>query len=173
VNLVLSAFHYRLAGLIVGVPVSDATLQYRNVSSARATGFEAEVNGHPTGWLELAGAFSAQHSRGNEGRERLENSPPYLAHFRASVPLVRDRLLASFAVRYLGARLTAYADEVPPAAVMDMTVTATRIPHLDLQIGVRNLLDRAYSDPLSSEHATRLMPAAGRSLYVRLVWRSE
>ena len=36
-NFITSAFHYRLRGLIEGVPVGDNILQYRNAATADAT----------------------------------------------------------------------------------------------------------------------------------------
>jgi len=75
VNLITSAFHYRLGGLIEGVPISDTELQYRNTSRADATGLEMEVNGQPTDWLETVGSFSVQRTRAIDSGGRLQNSP--------------------------------------------------------------------------------------------------
>jgi outer membrane receptor protein involved in Fe transport len=172
-NVIVSAYQYRLRGLIVGEPAGDGFLQYQNGPGVRSTGIEAEVNGRPTGWLEMSASFSAERTRNNDSSQ-LQNSPPRMAQFRASVPLARQRLLLAGGVRYLGPRMTAYGDSLNGVALADVTLTATRInPHFDLQFGVRNLFNTSYADPLSTEHATRLMPGAGRSLYVRMVWRQE
>jgi iron complex outermembrane receptor protein len=173
-NLVTSVFHYRLGGLIVGVPISESRLQYQNVSRARATGFEVEINGRPANWLEAAAAFSVQRTRAADSSQRLQNSPVRLGQFRASVPLASQRLMLSGAVRYLGSRLGAYGDPVSAATLVDLTATATRLgPGLELQLGIRNVLDTSYADPLSAEHATQRMPAAGRSIFLRLTWRHD
>ncbi|MFB3777112.1 MAG: TonB-dependent receptor plug domain-containing protein [Bryobacteraceae bacterium] len=174
IKLITSAFHYRLGGLIVGVPVTEDKLQYRNVSKATATGVELEVNGRPKDWLETAASFSMQRTRGAHAGQRLENSPVRLGQARASLRLINDRLLLAGAVRYLGSRLSAYGDRVPAVTLADVTVTATRLhPLLELQFGIRNLWNTAYADPMSPEHATRLMPGPGRSVYARLAWRHE
>jgi len=174
VNLITSAFHYRLAGLIAGVPLEGGTLQYRNASRADATGLEMEVNGQPTDWLETAGSFSIQRTRGINAEDRLENSPVRMAQFRASTPLARQRLILGGAVRYMGSRLGADGTAVGAVTLADLTVTAPRVhPRLELQFGIRNLLNTAYSDPLSPEHITHLMPRAGRSVYLRMAWRHE
>jgi iron complex outermembrane receptor protein len=173
-NLVTSVFHYRMGGLIAGVPISDTRLQYQNVAQARATGLEMEVNGRLVGRLETAASFSIQRTRGMDASQRLQNSPTRMGQLRASFPLARQRLILSGAVRYLGARLAAYGDPVPAATLLDLTATATRIgPGMELQCGVRNVLDTSYSDPLSAEHATQRMPGAGRSLFLGLTWRPD
>ncbi len=174
VNLITSVFRYGLTNLIEGVPVSEDTLQYRNTWRATAVGVEAELNGHPLDWLETVGSFSVQRTRGIDDRQHLQNSPARLAQFRASVPLWRQRLLVSGAARYVGSRLSAYAERVPAVALADLTVTAQRLhPRLDIQFGVRNLLNRPYSDPLSPEHTPHFLPGAGRNVYLRLIWRNE
>ncbi len=174
VKLITTAFHYRLGDMIVGVPVSDDTLQYRNASKATATGAEFEVEGHPSEWLETAVSFTMQRTRGINSTAHVENSPGRLAQFRASIPLPGKRIFIAGAVRYVGSRLTAYSESAPRATIADLTFTAHRPQSgLQLQMGVRNLLNTAYSDPLSPEHATRLMPASGRTLFVRLTWRDD
>jgi len=53
-----------------------------------------------------------------------------------------------------------------------LTVTARRLDsRMEVQFGIRNLMNTAYADPLSPEHLTHLMPGAGRSAYVRVAWR--
>jgi iron complex outermembrane receptor protein len=173
-SLTASAFHYRLGGLIVGVPVSETSLQYQNASRAQATGFETELSAQPAGWLAAVASFSVQRTRGVNSGERLPNSPVRLGQFRASIPLARQRLILSGALRYLASRLDAYGGHVPAATVVDFTATASRLrTGMELQFGVRNVLDKSYSDPLSPEHATQRMPAAGRAVFVRLAWRHD
>jgi outer membrane receptor protein involved in Fe transport len=174
VNLIASVFRYGLTNLIEGVPISVDTLQYRNAWRASAVGVEAELNGHPLDWLETVGSVSVQRTRGIDGQQRLQNSPARLVQFRASAPVWRQRLIVSGAVRYVGSRLSAYVDRIPAVTLADLTVTAQRIhPRLDCQFGVRNLLNRQYSDPLSPEHTPHFLPGVGRNVYVRLIWRNE
>lgn len=173
-NLVASAFHYRLADLIVGVPVGVDRLQYRNASRAGATGLEVEVNSEPAAWLQTVASFSLQRTRCGNSGIRLQNSPVRLGQFRAAAPLLRHRLMVGGAVRYIGSRLGADSSSVPAATLADVTFTAPRsFQGLAFQFGIRNLFNRAYADPLSPEHATLLLPGAGRSVYLRMTWRHE
>jgi hypothetical protein len=61
---------------------------------------------------------------------------------------------------------------VRAATLTDFTATTKGLhPQFDLQFGVRNLLDRAYSDPMSDEHLIPELRRAGRSFFFRLLWR--
>lgn len=173
-NFVASAFHYGLAGLIEGVQVRPDALQYRNASRAQATGLEFEINGRPMEWLDAAASVSIQRTRGADSSRYLPNSPAQLGTVRAAVPLFRRRLMAGGAVRYMGTRLASDGSRMSGATVADFTITTARLfRQMDLQFGVRNALNRAYQDPLSPEHATLGLPAAGRTVFVRFLWRND
>jgi outer membrane receptor protein involved in Fe transport len=171
-DFVASVFHYRLAGMIEGVAISDQVLQYRNVSASRSTGVEVELQGQPVDWLRLSAALTAQRTRYASPSRVLPNSPGRLANFRAAFPILRNRLNFSSAARYLSSRQTAYDFAVPGVMLADITLTTQRFHrNFDLQFGVRNLTGKKYADPLSEEHLPALMPRAGRSVFVKLIWR--
>jgi len=173
-NLVGTVFHYRLDGMIEGVAVSEIVLQYRNVSSSRSTGGEVEIQGQPVDWLHLSAAVTAQRTRYAEPSRLLPNSPARLANFTAAFPLLRNRLDFSSAIRYLSSRQTAYGSSVPGVALADLTLTTRRLHrNFNLQAGVRNLTGKAYGDPVSQEHLLEVMPQAGRSIFVKLLWQQE
>jgi iron complex outermembrane receptor protein len=174
-NLITSVFHYRLGGMIVGVPVRPDTLQYRNAAKASATGFEVELGGRPAPWLDLASSVSLERTRGRLSDVPLQNSPAHMAQIRASVPLAASRFLLGGAVRHVGSRLDAVDSRVSGHMLLDLTLTTDRRlnSRVEWQFGIRNLLNQAYSDPLSPEHVTQLLPAQGRSFYVRLSWSHE
>jgi outer membrane receptor protein involved in Fe transport len=154
------------------VPVSEYILQYRNVAASNATGLEVEINGQITRRIETSGSFSLYHARSANPRLELPNSPAQLVQLRAAAPLARNRLIASTAVRYLSSRLTPHGFRVPPVAVADLTVTTHGLHRdFDVQFGVRNLTGRRYADPLSLEHLTQVMPRAGRTVFLKLIWR--
>jgi outer membrane receptor for ferrienterochelin and colicins len=173
-NLLTSAFHYRLSGLIQGVPITDNILQYQNRSKAAATGLEFELNGRPFDRLDTSMSYTLHRVRGAEEAGRLENSPARLAHFRAAIPFAQERMVVAGAMRHVSSRLTAFADLTPAATVFDLTGTVRFAnKQADLQFGVRNLFDRQYADPLSAEHSTTVLPRTGRAIYVKLSWRGE
>jgi len=169
-NMSTSIYHYRLSGLIEGVPVTEDKLQYRNVRDSRATGIELEVSGRVASWLEAAGGVSVQKASYSRGGE-LPNSPGKLVKARAAMPLLHDRLGLAVACRYGSARRSPYGWETKGAAVADFTATTHRLHRdFDVQFGLRNLLNRKYFDPMSEEHLIEAIPQAGRSVFVKLIW---
>jgi iron complex outermembrane receptor protein len=173
-SLTGSVYHYRLASLIEGVPVSDTTLQYRNTAGAAATGAEVEVSTSVADWLQTTSAFTIQRIRRTGSHALFPNSPVPLALLRGAVPLRKVRLTMTAAVRYVGSRTDAYGGQVPSTLFADGTFTTNRSRGgVEMQFGVRNMLNRRYSDPLSPEHTPHMLPGTGRTWFVRLCWARE
>jgi len=173
-DLIGTAFHSRLDGLIQGVAVTDTILQYRNVAATQSTGAEAEIQGQPVEWLHLSASLSANRTRYAEPSRLLPNSPARLANFTVAYALPGKRLNLSSAVRYLSPRQDAYGAPVPGVTLADLTLTSGQIYRdFNLQLGVRNLTDKIYGDPVSQEHLLAVMPDAGRSVFVKLTWQRE
>jgi len=173
-TLLTSVFYYRLSGLIQGVPLTANTLQYQNVSKASATGLEIELNGHPFEWLDTTMSYTMNRVRGIDDQTRQENSPARLMHLRAAVPFAQSRMMVAGAMNYISSRVTAFDSTSPAATVFDLTGTAKLgSPGMEIQFGVRNLLDKQYADPLSTEHVSAVLPRAGRSVYVKLTWHGD
>jgi iron complex outermembrane receptor protein len=171
-NAIANAYHYTLRDLIQAVP-DGAVVQYRNVSRAQANGIEFELNGHPWGPLETVASFSLQRAEDAATGARLVNSPQGIVQFRASAPLLRNRLDASAAVRYLDARICRDGTLVPGYYVADLTVASVHLHRdFDLQAGVRNLFDRRYSDPTGFSDAMQTISEDGRSVFLKLIWYS-
>jgi hypothetical protein len=131
------------------------------------------VNGRAFHRIDITASYTLHRVRGVDARQRLENSPARIAQLRAAVPLAREQVVIGGALRHISARLTPYGVIAPAAVVIDVTATA-RLPGgpMAFQFGVRNLLNKQYADPLSTEHLSALFPRAGRSLYVKLTWTS-
>jgi iron complex outermembrane receptor protein len=103
----------------------------------------------------------------------LVNSPRKIAQFRASTPLLRNKLDLSGAVRYLDARYCRDGSLVPGYYVTDLTLSTVHLNRdFDLQAGVRNLFGHRYADPAGFSDAMQSMAQDGRSVFLRLIWYS-
>ena len=88
------------------------------------------------------------------------------------MPILRDKLTLSSSAQYLGSRGTLAGGSVAPVFLADATATTNRLfDQFDLQFGVRNMLDRAYYDPVAL--AVDRMRGDGRSAFVKLLFRSR
>jgi outer membrane receptor protein involved in Fe transport len=173
VNLTLAAFHYRLAGLIEGVTISDSQSQYQNVSSARATGVEVELRARPLDWMETSGSLSLLDAHWRQQRHaHLPNSPRMVSQFRTAMPLFRNKLTVGLTGRYISEREDTLGNHGRPVFNADATATTNRLHRdFDLQFGIRNLANRLVEDPVSEQHLSTWMPRAGRSVFLKLLWR--
>ena len=168
-NLVAAAYGYRLRDFLVGVFTGAGLIQYQNAGEIHATGFEVEINGRPSPWLEAAASYAIQSSRDPDGDGPLENSPAHLAKLRFAVPLWR-KWQASSGMQYQSSRQTLAGAVVNPVYLADFTVTSHRLlPNFDVQFGVRNAFNRNYSDPIALNPQVDTMQQPGRSVFVRLI----
>ena len=165
------------AGILVTAPMADV---YRNIN-AELMGFEAQVS-----W-QISEAFSfhgdAAYTRGKDldRSAPLAQIPPLQGSF--SFNYLRDDFKLNTAMRYafkqsrvdMNPMMGTGRDprETPSYAVFDVIGYYNLRSNIRLQGGVRNLLDKQYSDHLSRSNlldATEIqVNEPGRSFYVKLV----
>lgn len=168
-----TVYHYRINDLIEAVTTPAGLLQYQNVERASANGVEAELSGKPARWIETTASVAVQRS-GLQSDPVLVNSPRCVAKWRAAAPLFHNKLWASAAMQYLSPRGTV-ADAVAPSVwLTDLTLTTRALhPDFDIQFGVRNLFNRAYSDPAGAGAVEDVLRQDGRSIFLKLVFRTR
>jgi outer membrane receptor protein involved in Fe transport len=172
-DFVATAYHYRLANLIDTGDTAKQLLQYRNMARTQATGLEAELRGRALGRLETAASVAVQSTVKSHSGRPLTNSPSRVGKLRAGIPLAKDKLFLGAALQYVSARKTLANSSVPAVYLPDVTVTCIRVAAgLDLQFGIRNLLDQRYWDPAGAGQALDRIAADGRAAYVKVIWRT-
>jgi outer membrane cobalamin receptor len=167
-DAVVNAYRYWLESVIEGVELPDGALQYQNVGTFHSTGLEFELRYHPAEWIDTTASFSLQRA-GDAAGETLPNAPARIGKFRAAVPLYRDRVYFSTAFQYMSSRLTSDRVAVRPLALVDATISTSKLFRgMDFVAGIRNALNWAYEDPVD---VIDQIPANGRSVFVKLIWR--
>jgi len=168
-NILASAYSYWLRDFLVGVFTDTGVIQYQNLGKVRATGFEVEVNGRPSSWLEAAASYAVQKSTNSDPDSILQNSPQHVAKVRFAIPLGR-KFDVSSSMQYYSSRRTLGGAYVSPVYLADFTVTSQRLlPNFDVQFGLRNAFNRNYSDPIALNPLVDTMQQPGRSVFVRLI----
>lgn len=170
----ITVYQYRLDDLIEAVTNSQGFLQYQNVARVNARGAEGELSGKPCRWIETTASLAVQRATEGISHTVLPDSPGWVGKLRGSSPLFKDHLRAAAALQFLSARKTLGDATVPSYWLTDVTFTTNRIrPDYDVQFGVRNLFNRAYYDPASAGLPEDQLLENGRSMYVKLVWRTK
>jgi outer membrane receptor protein involved in Fe transport len=168
-NLLTSAYGYRLRNVLVGMYLPNGLLQYQNTDGIRAEGVELELNGRPINWLEATASYAYQRSRDDS---TLENSPEHLAKLRFAVPL-GQKLDISSGMQYDSSRWTLGGISLKPVYLADFTLTSQHLlREFDVRLGVRNAFNLGYSDPIALNPAVDTMPQPGRTVFVELIGHS-
>ena len=168
-NLVTSAYAYRMRDFLVGVYNDRGLGQTQNAGKIHAKGFAAELQARPASWLEATASYSIQESDDDVAMVELPNSPRHLAKVNFAVPLGRKFDLSS-GMQYISSRATLAGTPVRPAYLADFTVTSKRLlPNFDIRAGVKNAFNRDYSDPIALNPRVDSMQQPGRTLFVELI----
>jgi len=167
----VNLYDYQTRGLIQALYIAP-DFQYRNTDNVSSKGAEFELSGKPWGRLDAVASMAFQHAINNSTGARLINSPGQLGKLRVASPMLHDKLTVAVGAQYLGARKPSFSAWLDPVFLADATITTNRLfDQFDLQFGIRNLLNRAYYDPVAL--IVDRMRGDGRSAYVKLILRSK
>jgi outer membrane receptor protein involved in Fe transport len=169
---IVNVYDYRIHDLIQAVFVeNEAVQQYQNIGGANSRGIEFELAGKPSGQLEVTGSLALQRTVDSVTGQVLANSPHQVAKLRFAVPVIKRKIELSSSGQYMASRETRDgSSSVRPVLLLDATATTNRLfKRFDVSFGVRNLLNRVYSDPTAI--AVDSMRQDGRSVFLKLVWR--
>lgn len=163
-------FHYSLSDLIQAV-FEDELIRYRNFAAIRSRGLEGELAGELPGRFEFTASFiwQAAHERATGW---MVNSPRLIAKARLAVPLAGGSWTLAYNSWFLGARRTMAGELVNRAYVGDFTLASHRLhPHFDVIVGVRNVFDHVWHDPVAV--AVDRIRGPGRHVFVKFITRVE
>ncbi len=166
------AYHNRVSDLIdviqtdAGPPI---VFSYRNVSSATLTGLDAQARLHPWQPLELQLGYGWLRARDDDTGETLSGRPEHRANavLRYEQPAYALQLRGvwigsrSFAVDLDTGGTPTPAGTADAYALFDLRAEWLRWEHLELAVGMDNLLDEG--DP-------QYLPIAPRAAYLELTW---
>jgi outer membrane receptor for ferrienterochelin and colicins len=171
-NGILSAYHYRIEDLLVADYTPEGLLQYHNTADIPASGVEIELNGRPADWLELVASMAIQRAVKSTDHTPLANSPKQMAKLRASVPLFNGRMSLAGSAQYTGTRQTLTGATLPAGILTDIVLSTNRLTsNIDAQLGMRNVGNAKYLNPLALNSKVDTLVSAGRSLFFSFTWR--
>ena len=170
-ELSADVYHYSLDDLIAAVPLTPVIRQYQNTSSSQSMGIETEAS------VTMARGWKADASLAVQGQVFEHsvvtevNSPARVGKLLLETPLWKGRFSASGALQYLSDRETFAGGAVPPAYLVNFSLASKPLPGgLEIQVGIRNLLNRSYWDPVGTGQVMDRIEQDGRSFFARLSW---
>jgi iron complex outermembrane receptor protein len=166
-----SVYHYSVGNLIQQIFTSDRLLQYVNQDGVHAAGADVEVTFQLPAF-ELASSLEFQRAVLGNGAV-LPNSPGQVGKLRATVPVWRNRFRVSAGLQALGQRNTFAGNAVPWVVLPEAVVSTKPFPcGFELSMGVKNLSNSFYRDPVGLSPAVDSMIGAGRTYYLNLGWHT-
>ena len=167
----VSAFYYKLSGLIEERVLEGGCLTSANTGNYRSKGVEAEVRGVAGGGVRWSASYSLTSVRNRDTGERLAASPDNLATVSVVVPLAPAKATFGVTMKYIGGRLTKNGHELDPAFLSNATLSFKRIVHgLTASISARNLFNAEHSEPAGPEHLQETLPQDERTFMLKLGW---
>jgi outer membrane cobalamin receptor len=156
---------------LIDLTDTGSGLQFGNRERVRGHGVETEmqwVAGPGTrGRIGLAWQQSVDLSTGAE----LSNSPRWNAHAMLTQTTKDEHITTGLGVRYLSPRYTLAGARTADAVIADVRIGSRLQNGLHAGIECRNLFDKRYGDPGSTEHPEDQIVQDRRTLYATLSFR--
>jgi len=162
----LTAYANQASGLITEVDDEELGLPiFRNVGRNRARGLEMEVERSWNNGARLRASLARQHVSNAAGEV---NSPRWLANLNATGRM-SGVWHAGVEGQYVSARSLIDGGEAGGFVLANLNIFSVGLTrHFDASIGVQNLFDRRYSDPVSLGYLQRSIEQDGRRVYFKL-----
>lgn len=169
----ISCFQYKIKDLISEtVDPKDGLLQFKNTELIKSRGVEI---GLEADWPDLVRghvSFTYQDTVDKKIDSQVVNSPHYLIKSGVIIPVYKNMFYLGVQCRYMGERLTRNYIKTDHSITGDINLSARNIVEgLDLSIGVFNLFDEEYSDPVSSSHTQDAIEQDGRTFLFKAGYR--
>jgi outer membrane receptor protein involved in Fe transport len=164
-----SVYQWTMHNLItLGVDPLSQLAQFLSGERVRARGLEFSGDKTFASSARIRGSVSTQDVTYATG-VGLINSPKVLGKFNVSVPLARSGLRAAYELRYDSERLTLDGTRLGGYALSNLNLSTKAVTRgLELSVGVYNLFDRRYDQPLADTNWQNALEQDGRSVQVAL-----
>lgn len=167
----ISAYQYETRKLIdLSVDTTDGLQQFRNIGRATGRGVESEIEVE-FGDMTARASYAIQRAWDPTTDATLTNSPRHLAFATMVVPLLDDRLRGAVELRAMSSRVSQTRARVPGHAVTNVVITShTPFAGASVLVGVYNLFNTRYGDPVGEEVRMTAIPQDTRALRMTLTW---
>jgi outer membrane receptor for ferrienterochelin and colicins len=174
-HLAVTGFQYDYHGLITSYLDDQGFFRFRNAGRLRTRGVEGELSANWENWSGGLGYTFQDTVQLAEAGGPVTNSPHHLAKMRLSREMLRRNLILSGELQYTSRVATLVpGEDAASNLVGNLTLLMKNLlaKGLDLSLSVRNLLDRANTQPGGTEHLpVSRIPQEGISAGARISYR--
>jgi outer membrane receptor for ferrienterochelin and colicins len=172
----LSGFYNDIEDLITQTTTGGGLFIYENTSAVEVFGLSTELEGRwDNGLIGRVSYTYADAEDANTGA-RLNNSPEHLVKLQLIAPVFCDKLSIGFEVlgqsEVTGAFPGVPGNEISGRLIGNLTLFSHELfDNLDMSLGIYNLWNEEYYDPVASDFTTVSAPQDGRSYRFKLTYK--
>ncbi len=151
---------------------ADGLLQFQNVDSVEAQGFEIEGRLDLPENIKLRTSYTYCQTEDTSTGAPLSNSPEHMAKLNLMAPLFIPTVTLGPELQYVSTRTTASGETLDDAILVNATLLARQIRGgFDLAVSVYNVFDEQYSVPVGEDIRGGAMEQDGRTFRLKLTKR--
>lgn len=168
-----SLYQYEIQDLITqSTDPADGLLQYQNIDSVEAQGFEIEGRLDLPAELKVRTSYAYCQAKDASTDERLSNSPEHMAKLNLTAPVFARNVTFGPELQYVSERVTASGEELGSVILINATLLARQLKGgFDLALSVYNIFDESYSVPVGEEILGGSVQQDGRTFRVKVTKR--
>lgn len=166
-SLSATFYHFHIDKMVTTDDAGIAT----NSAHTHANGLEIEYEQRWSNGSRLRTGYSIQHAA--ETTRSFDNSPHHMAKFNLAVPTGISHLTAGLEGQWIGSRQANLgAERIPSYTLANLNLSyAPPGKHWDVGLGIYNVLDHRYNDPVAIDEVQGVrrwqMPQLGRTAMLR------
>jgi outer membrane receptor for ferrienterochelin and colicins len=166
----VSVYHYEIKELITQqTDPADGLTVFNNVSKISANGVEFEMEGKFTPRLDGRASYALQQSKDEDTGQTLTNSPQHLLKLNLNTPVFEQKIFAGLEVQATSRRKTLAGNYAAGFATVNATLFSRKwLRDFEASVGVYNLFDRRYADPVSADYTQDTIEQDGRTYRLKV-----
>jgi len=171
-HLNLSAYQYRIDGLITQTETDAGEPYYANVEAVRAHGVEVELEGKYGSGVHARASYILQRATDDTTGRELTSSPQQLAKLNLSVPIWMSAVFASVELQYHSNSRTLAGATSPDFLLTNLNVTSTTLwPSVEISAAINNVFNATPVYPAAEEHLQDTLRLNGRTYQGKFIVR--
>jgi outer membrane receptor for ferrienterochelin and colicins len=162
-------FYYRVDDLISFGHNSNGNSTFGNVAGATSQGGEIELDATPAvGWRGRL-SYTYAEARDSTSGLRLTDSPENVAKFSLTAPVWHQAGSSTLEVLGMSSRTTVQSNTLGAYAVVNLSFLSRPIANgFRISVGVYNLFDKQYSDPVGTDFLEDSVRQDGRQFRIKI-----
>jgi iron complex outermembrane receptor protein len=175
-RLTLCGFYNDIEDLITQVDLGGGVQSFANTSAVEVFGVSTELEGRWENGLIGRISYTYADAENATTGAQLNNSPEHLVKLQIIAPIFCDKLSIGFELlgqsEVTGAFPGVPGNEIDGRLIGNLTLFSHELfDNLDMSLGIYNLWNEEYYDPVASDFTTVSAPQDGRSYRFKLTYK--